>query len=583
MFAALDRPWSRTCARHRLLTVALPLALLVSVGPTEISAAAPPAARGRHGMVASPDALATQVGVAVLKDGGNAVDAAVAVALALAVTYPEAGNLGGGGFLLYRDAQGEHHALDFRETAPDRLQADMFLDEEGRPVPERSLKTGLAVGVPGTVAGLVMAHERWGSKPWAELVAPAVALARDGFRVSAELAASLSRKAELLLGYEETRRSFAPKDRLPLEGERWRQRDLAASLEAIARRGAAGFYRGPVASAVARTVREHGGVMTQQDLRSYRPRVREPIVGRYRGHRVVVFPPPSSGGVALLQILGMLESFDLRALGFGSSAGVHGIVETERRAFADRARWLGDPDFFDVPVQPLIARDYLDRRLANFDPQRATPSSAVAAGRPHPEGPGETLHFSVADRHGGAVAATVTLNLSYGCGLVASGTGILLNNEIDDFAMAPGVPNYFGLLGGEANAVAGGKRPLSSMSPTIVESPEGRGRPLLVLGSPGGSRIITSVAQVLINVIDHRMPLQEAVNAPRFHHQWQPDVIRHEPRAFPSDVADALVRRGHVLQLSDRPLGNVNAIGLDEDGSWLGAADPRRQGRAAGF
>jgi len=334
---------------------------------------------------------------------------------------------------------------------------------------------------------------------------------------------------------------------------------------------------------VVQTVREHGGVMDREDLAGYVPIAREPIVGSYRGYRVVVFPPPSSGGIALLQILGMLERFDLRASGFGSSVTVHRMAEAERRAYADRSRWLGDPGFFEVPVAQLLDPDYLDRRAAGIDSDRATPSPSIRPGQPVPEGPGETTHFSVADRHGAAVAMTVTLNRSYGCGIVAAGTGILLNNEIDDFAMAPGSPNLYGLLGGEANAVEGGKRPLSSMSPTIVEAP-GRGeRPFLVLGSPGGATIITSVAQVLINVIDHGMNLQEAVDAPRFHHQWQPDSIRHELRAFPADVSEALVRRGHTLEQSAGSIGSVHAIGLGSDGEWLGAADPRRQGYAAGY
>jgi len=574
-------PQSTTVRRFLRTVGALCLISATLAGP--LLGADPPPARGKHGMVSSPDALASHVGVDILESGGNAVDAAVAVALALAVTFPEAGNLGGGGFLLLRDSKGAYFALDFRETAPRVLKGELFLDEDGRPVPGRSLDGGLAVGVPGTVAGLAEAHERWGSKPWAELVRPAIDLARYGFEVSAWLADSLSRKESLLLAHAETKKIFAPGGKLPVEGATLIQRDLATSLERIAEEGSPGFYTGQVASSIARTVREQGGVLNQVDLSLYSPVLREPIVGRYRGHRVVVFPPPSSGGIALLQILGVLERFDLRASGFGSSTTVHRMAEAERLAYADRSRWLGDPDFTDVPVAELLAPDYLQRRAAGIQPDRATPSVDVEPGRPIPEGSGETTHFSVVDRHGSAVAMTVTLNRSYGSGIVATGTGILLNNQIDDFAMAPGVPNFYGLLGGEANAVEGGKRPLSSMSPTIVEAPGKQERPLLVLGSPGGSTIITSVAQVLINVIDHEMTLQEAVNAPRFHHQWFPDWISHEQRAFPADVADALEKRGHRLTPSEGNIGSVNAIGLGPSGEWLGAADPRRQGTAAGY
>ena len=573
----------RPSSSRRTIRVVALLCLFYAVAAGPLLGADPAPARGDHGMVSSPDPLATQVGLEVLQAGGNAVDAGVAVAFALAVTFPEAGNLGGGGFLLLRDADGSHFALDFRETAPRKLKGEQFLDEDGRPVAQRSLDSGLAVGVPGTVAGLARAHERWGSRPWAGLVAPAIALAGDGFEVSNWLAGSMARKESLLLTHAETRKIFAPDDRLLREGEILVQRELATSLKRIAKEGAAGFYDGPVAAAVVRTVREHGGLMEREDLTRYAPVTRKPIVGHYRGFRVVVFPPPSSGGVALLQILGMLESFDLRASGFGSSTTVHRIAEAERFAFADRSRWLGDPAFFDVPVAELIAPEYLKSRSAAIHADRATPSAEVGPGQPIAEGSGETTHFSVADRHGSAVAITFTLNRSFGSGIVARGTGILLNNEIDDFAMAPGSPNLYGLLGGEANAGEAGKRPLSSMTPTIVEAPGQPARPLLVLGSPGGATIITSVAQVLINVIDHGMGVQEAVNAPRFHHQWQPDWIRHERRAFPTDVADALVRRGHRLQLSAGNIGSVNAIGLGPSGEWLGAADPRRQGSAAGY
>ena len=534
-------------------------------------------------MVVSPDEEASRVGAAVLEAGGNAVDAAVAVGLALAVTYPQAGNLGGGGFMLYRTEERGHHALDFRETAPRKLRPELFLDEEGRPAPGLALEGGLAIGVPGSVAGLAEAHRRWGSRPWAELVRPAIRLAEDGFSISAVLAGDLAEAADRLAADRETRRIFTRDGAPPAEGDRLVQRDLAKSLRRIAEYGATGFQEGPVAAAVARTVVEHGGVMDQADLAEYRTVLREPLEGRYRGYTVVTFPPPSSGGVALLQMLGMLEGYDLEETGFGSSLTIHLMAEIERRAFADRSRWLGDPAFFDVPVRGLLDAGYIEGRTAGIRSNRATPSRKLSPGEPAPfMERHNTLHFSIADDHGRAVAVTTTLNTSFGSAIVARGTGILLNNEMDDFALAPGVPNTYGLVGGEANAVAGGKRPLSSMTPTIVEFPAPGPRPALVLGSPGGGVIITSVLQVLVNVIDHAMPLQEAVDAPRFHHQWLPDQIRVESRALPRDVERKLLARGHQIEKVPR-LGNVNAIGVDARGRWIGAADPRRAGSAAGY
>lgn len=558
--------------------------LLVCLPASPNRAASLSAARGTQGMVVTPEAHATAVGLDVLRGGGNAADAAVAIAFALAVTDPYAGSIGGGGFLLYRSPQATFTALDFRETAPRGIRAEMFLDEEGRPVPGLSLRGGLAVGVPGSVAGLAEAHRRWGSRPWSKLIAPAVRLAEAGFPVSRWLAETLASSGAHLKEDAAARAIFAPNGAFPDAGERLVQKDLAACLRRIARRGTAAFYDGPTAQALVQTIRARGGVMEARDLTAYRCLEREPVEGHYRGYRVVSFPPPSSGGVALLQILGMLEQFDLSESGPGSSLTVHRMVEAERRAFADRARWLGDPDYFDVPLRRLLDSEYLAERAGTIRPDQATPSHQVLAGDFAAPEADHTLHFSVADRQGGAVALTTTLNGAFGSGIVASGTGIVLNNEMDDFALAPGVPNLYGLVGGEANALAGGKRPLSSMTPTIVEFPTGEQRPALVLGSPGGPTIITSVLQVLVNVLDFGMPLQEAVDWPRFHHQWLPDSIRHELRAFAADVAAALAARGHHLDPRPDPLGCVNAIGVDDDGTWLGAADPRREGAtAAGY
>jgi len=532
-------------------------------------------------MAVTVEPHATRAAVEVLNGGGNAVDAAVAAAFSLSVTYPSAGSLGGGGFMLVRSAEGEYFALDFRETAPQALRPEMFLDDGGQLVPERSKSGGLAVGVPGLVAGLVEAHRRWGSVEWKELVEPAAALADNGIVVSSWNATTLASRERDLLSSPETRSIFSRDGRILVAGDLLVQPQLAVTLRRVAADGAPGFYGGRTAEAIVRTVREAGGVMAAEDLASYRPVAREPLRGSYRGYTIVSFPPPSSGGVVLLEILGMLERFDLRASGFGSALTVHRMVEAERRAYADRARWLGDPDFTSLAWEGLLDREYLSSRSRTIRDRKATPSRRVRPGQPVADD-GETTHVSIADASGAVVAMTITSNQWFGAALVAGDTGVLLNNEMDDFALAPDAPNLWGLVGGEANAPRGGKRPLSSMTPTVVERPTGGSRPFLVLGSPGGATIITAVLQVLINVVDHGMPLQDAVDAARFHHQWLPDRIDHEPWAFPADVARELEARGHVL-FETGHLGDVSAIGLGSDGAWRGAADPRRQGLAAGF
>jgi len=558
----------------RALVVA---AAVLAAGALE--AASRPAVRSPAGMAVTPEPHATGVAVEVLRGGGNAVDAAIAAAMALAVSYPRAGNLGGGGFLLVRLPDGSFHALDHRETAPSALRPDSFRSLDGTVDAGRFLRHGLAVGVPGTVAGLWEAHRRWGSRPWAELLTPAIRLAAEGVPISPQIAESLVEESAHLARDPRARAVFF-RDGEPLrEGQRLVQSDLAATLRRIASEGPDGFYRGPVAEAIVETVRGAGGVMTAADLADYVPVVREPLVGSYRGHRVVTFPPPSSGGLLVLQILGMLADRGFPGDGFGSSRDTHLVVEAERRAFADRARWMGDPEYFEVPAQGLIDPAYLAERSAGIRERRATPSRKVAAGHPPGAESPETLHLTVADARGGVAALTTTLNSWYGVCRIAGPTGVLLNNEMDDFALAPGVPNQFGVTGGEANAVEGGKRPLSSMAPTIVETVEGG---LLALGSPGGSTIPTTVVQVLIHLLDYGLELQEAVDAPRFHHQWLPDVVEYEAHAFPRDVRAALQRRGHVLKLRDDPLGNVAAIQIARDGMLYGAADPRGDGVAAG-
>lgn len=557
------------------------LAVWCAVGGT--FAASPPAARGQDGMVVTPEPAATRIGVEVLGDGGNAIDAAVAVALALAVTVPRAGNLGGGGFLLYRSPDGAYAALDLREVAPAALTPEHFLGPDGLPDRRRSREGGLAVGVPGTPRGLEEAHRRWGALPWKRLVRPAIRLAARGFEITPMQADSFAGRLEVLSGNDEARRIFTLDGAALPAGYRLVQPDLAATLRRIARHGAAGFHDGPVAAAIAETVQRHGGVLTRDDLGAYAPVLRTPVEGRYRGHRIVSFPPPSSGGIALLQMLAMLERFDLAESGPGSSRTVHRVAEAGRRAFADRGRWLGDPDHVEVPVDALLDPAYLRTRSESIRDDRATPSDDTGAWAPPTPASTETLHFSIVDADGGAVSMTTTLNSWYGTGIVAEGTGVLLNNEIDDFTLGAGVPDQYGLVGGAANAVAGGKRPVSSMTPTIVEAREGPPGPLLVLGSPGGSTIISTVAEVIVGIIDHDLELQAAVDAPRFHHQWKPDRISHEALAFPEDVRVALERLGHTLAAWPRPQGRVAAILRDGGGGWLGAADPRGWGSAEGF
>jgi gamma-glutamyltranspeptidase / glutathione hydrolase len=537
---------------------------------------------GARGMVVGPDRAATEVGLEVLRGGGNAVDAAVATAFALAVTYPRAGNLGGGGFLLYRAPGARYAALDFRETAPAALTPKMFVGADGRIDPMRSQEGGLAVAVPGSVAGLADAHARWGSRPWAELLAPAIRLAEEGFAVSAVSAAYFLEENARLAADPGARALFTRDGRPLVAGDRVVQKDLARTLRAIAARGPKAFYEGPVAQSIVTAVAGRGGVMTLADLSAYRPVTREPLIGAYRGHRVVTFPLPSSGGIVLLQILAMLERFDMSASGAGSSLTLHRIAEAERRAFADRSRFLGDPAFVTVPVQALLDRAYLASRSATIRDDRATPSTEVLPGAPAGSRGTQTLHLSTADARGGAVALTTTLNSWFGAAIVASGTGVILNNEIDDFSLASGVANQYGLVGESANAVAGGKRPLSSMSPTIVEQLVPGARPLLVLGSPGGPRIISSVLQTLLHVVDDGFTLQEAVDAPRIHHQWTPDALEIEPHGVPEDVAAALRARGHTLK-PRALMGNVGAIGIDDQGRWTGAPDPRDEAAAAGY
>jgi len=560
------------------------------LGPRAAFGAANSPAWGREGMVVTSQVHATRAGVAVLEAGGNAVDAAVASAFALGVTQPYSTGLGGGAFVLIRRPGGEVIALDTRETAPAAADRDMYV----RPgVAENASTSGtLAVATPGLLAGLALALERYGTLPLATVMAPAIALAEEGFPVGPRHARLLGlvRQWGLLEAFPETRRiQFPANGALAEPGWRLVQKDLGATLRAIALGGPEVFYRGKVAAAIADFMKRNGGLVTREDLAAYRPVFREVVRGTYRGYAIHSFPPPSSGGVALVEILNVLEGFDLSSFGSGSSASLHRIAEAMKLAFADRAALLGDPDFVDVPVARLISKSYAQALRARINPSRWRRApwtwgrSEVAISVPGPGLPANdsgTTHLSVSDSQGGAVAITKTINTLFGSGVTVPGTGIILNNEMDDFAVAPNQPNAYGLVDTTgANAIAPGKRPLSSMTPTILEKD---GKLFMVSGSPGGPRIITTTLLTILNVIDYGMDVQEAVAAPRFHHQWIPDRITLEP-AISVDVADALRRRGHEVKVSERNWSAAEAIVVDPKTGWhYGGTDPRRDGLALG-
>ncbi len=533
---------------------------------------------GKHGAVVSVDRHATQIGLDVLQKGGNAVDAAVAVFLTLAVTHPQAGNLGGGGFFVIRMADGTTTAIDCREMAPVAAHQDLYLRADGSVDPDRSLIGATAAAVPGSPAGVLLALEKHGTWPLAKLAAPAIGLARDGFEVDCFLADDLADSGRLLGRFVSTRKAFFVGERPLRAGERLVQRDLAATLTRFCDGGFDGFYRGRTAELVAAQMQRDGGYLTTDDMAGYVARARPALRGTYRGVEVITMPPPSSGGVALLQMLNLLEPYDLAGQGFGSSATLHVMIEAMKRAYADRARWLGDTDHTPVPVEGLVSKGYADQLRASL---RTDAVTEVAPGRPPGAPEGEhTTHFSIVDAAGNAVSCTTTINSSFGCGLVVEGAGFLLNNEMDDFAAKPGVPNQFGLVGGKANAVAAGKRPLSSMTPTILCE---NGKVRYVLGSPGGGRIINTVLQVALNVIDHGMPLDIAVRAPRVHHQWKPDTLRWERNALVADVRTRLAAFGHRFDLAPLGVGQCQAIEVTRRGERIAVADPRSGATAAAY
>ena len=541
--------------------------------------------RAAHGMVVSTDRYASEVGIAILRGGGNAVDAAVATALALAVVNPEAGNIGGGGFMLLRLADGRAAALDFREQAPLAAARDMYLDANGR-LTNGSVEGHRAVGVPGTVAGLWESHRRYGKLPWADVVAPAIRLA-EGLVVRERLALSLSMIGTKLNDFPATARIFLPAGRVLRAGDTLVQRDLAETLRRIQRDGREGFYAGRTAELFAAEMRRGGGLIIKEDLAAYQPAWREPVRFTYRGDTVLSMPPSSSGGVTLALIAGILEGYDVGKLQWHSPRHIHLLTEAFRRAYADRNAALGDPDFVTMPLARLASPEYAAERRATIALDRATPSREVGPGVSAPAESPHTTHFSVVDSAGDAVAVTTTINSFYGIRAVVEGAGFLLNNEMDDFSAKPGAPNQFGLVQGEANAVAPGKRPLSAMAPTIVLTREGRLR--LVLGTPGGSTIITNVFQNLSNILDFGMGVARAVGAPRIHHQHLPDEIGYEPGSLTAETVAALQAMGHAVKVRGSPdaaypyIGDVQAILIRADGVREGASDPRRHGAAIGY
>ncbi len=537
----------------------------------------------RHGMVASTSEIASRVGVDIMKKGGNAVDAAVAVALTMAVTWPAAGNLGGGGFMLIRKADGTSEAIDYRERAPLAASRDMYLDASGKIIKDASTDGYKAIGVPGTVAGLMLVHKRHGKLKWSELVEPARKLAAEGFIVTAFFDGVLHDPDTLkkLQPWPESRRIFLRDGRIYTMGERFKQPELAATLARI-QANPRDFYEGVTARRIVADMRAHGGLISMKDLREYEPTVRKPLHGSYRGHEFIVMPPPSSGGIAMIEMLQMLEKYDLAATGWQSARYLHLITEVMRRAFADRAEFLGDPDFVKLPVSALISPAFAEERRKTIDPEHASRSTEIRAGDPAPFERPDTTHFAVVDSEGNMVSNTYTLNDWFGAGVTAKGTGVLLNDEMDDFTSQPGAPNVYQLIQSEKNAIAPKKRPLSSMVPLIMLQD---GKPWLAVGAAGGPRIISTVLEIVLAVVDFHATLQEALDAGRIHHQWMPDEIFWEPNGTNPDTRAALEKMGHKFR--EKPLDHIsdaNAVMIDpKTGLRQGAGDPRRSDVAVGY
>ncbi|WP_410222158.1 gamma-glutamyltransferase [Pedobacter sp.] len=552
---------------------------IFSSGFYTLKAQSPQKAREfKKGAVVSAHPEATRIGVEILRKGGNAVDAAVAVQFALAVAYPNAGNIGGGGFAVYRSNKGEINSLDFREKAPAAAFKDMYLDERGNPIVDKSLYGHLASGVPGSVAGMVELHKKYGKLKWADLVEPAEKLAKDGFQITEQQAGEFNRHKERFQQHNPLGTALVKEDTWK-KGDLLIQTELANTLKLIKEKGFKGFYEGPVADYITEEMRRGGGIITKADLKNYKAVWRKPVTGSYRGYKVITMPPTSSGGIALIQLLQSVEPYPLKRYGFLSDSTIQVVTEAERRVYADRAEHLGDPDFWKVPQKELLAPDYNVSRMANFSFNQATPSSAVKAGDFNVKEKDETTHFSIVDADGNAISITTTINGSYGSLVVVKGAGFLLNNEMDDFSVKPGSPNLFGLVGGAANAIAPHKRMLSSMTPSIVEKD---GKLFMVVGTPGGSTIITSVFQTIVNVLDFGMDMQEAVNAKKTHHQWLPDRIDYEQGALNEEQIKRLEAKGYTF-FKRAAIGRVDAILVKPDGTLQTGADPRGDDVAGGW
>jgi len=552
-------------------------ALLLLWQQTVTAQTAQPEKYYKHGVVVCAHPEAAKVGVAILKKGGNAVDAAVAVQFALAVVYPVAGNIGGGGFMVYRSRKGKTATLDYREKAPKLANRDMYLDSAGNPITKMSIFGHMAAGVPGSVAGMVQAHARYGKLSWRKLIQPALNLAAKGYPLSARQAADFNRNKATFIKYNPLGTAIV-KDVDWKEGDIFTQPELAHTLQLIRDHGRAGFYSGAVADSLVKEMNRGQGIISKRDLKNYRAVWRKPIQAKYRGYGIITMPPPSSGGICLAQLLHSVAPYPLGRWGFNADSTVQLMVEAERRVYADRSKYLGDPDFYPVPRKTLLSKWYQKQRMSTFTWDRATPSSEVAPGKIPGREHEETTHFSIVDGHGNAVAITTTLNNSYGSFVFVKGAGFLLNDEMDDFSAKAGSPNMYGLIGGKANAIAPDKRMLSAMTPTIITK---KGKLFMVVGTPGGSTIITSVFQTILNVIDFKKPIQEAVTVPRFHSQWLPDQVDVEKNALSDGAMQILTSKGYVFKPRGS-IGRVDAI-LKTKKGYQGGADPRGEDAAVGY
>ncbi|QLL59327.1 MULTISPECIES: gamma-glutamyltransferase [Empedobacter] len=532
----------------------------------------------KNGVVVTAHPEASKVGVEILKKGGNAIDASIAVQFALAVVYPNAGNIGGGGFLVYRDAKGKTDALDYREKAPLKASEDMYWDKNGNAITDLSLYGQFAAGVPGTVDGMVKAHEKYGKLNWKELVQPAINLAQKGFKITKQQASELTNKHNDFVKYNSKTNALTSKSSWK-EGDLLIQKDLANTLKLIQQKGRAGFYEGKTADLIVKEMKRGNGIISHEDLKEYQSVWRTPVSGNYKGLKVISMPPPSSGGIALVSLFQSIEDYPINKWGFQADSTIQVMVEAERRVYADRAEHLGDPDFIKVPQKQLLDKSYNVNRMKDFSFDKATSSSAIKAGEIIGKESMETTHYVIVDKDGNAASVTTTLNNSYGSLVVVEGAGFLLNDEMDDFSVKPGTPNLYGLVGGKANAIEPSKRMLSSMTPSILEKD---GKLFMVVGTPGGSTIITSVFQAILNVVDFGMTMQEAVAAPRFHHQWLPDQIDYEPNAISENVRESLKQKGYTLK-ERKPYGRVEGILVNKDGTYQAGADPRGDDKAVGY